>query len=154
MEFLLSGLQLLIESDLNNVCLVGVAINRICLHLGLDDVQASNVELCIVEAVTNVIKHAYHGKPGEIVSVAVSSHIGHVDIEVRDQGIHMPSAAVAILQHGTSEMDLPGIDKSLLAESGRGLQIIHDIMNLVTYKREGNHNLLSLKKYIYPLCDS
>jgi serine/threonine-protein kinase RsbW len=150
----LSRLQLLIESDLDDVCLVAVAINGICLHLGLDKIQASNVELCVVEAVTNAIKHAYHGKPGQTISVVVSPHIQRLDIEVCDDGRPMPPIAIARLQQGISKLDIAEIDKSLLAENGRGLQIIHDVMDTVTYKRENDQNRLLLTKHIYPTSDS
>jgi serine/threonine-protein kinase RsbW len=150
----LSRLQLLIESDLDDVCLVAAAINGICLYLGLDKIQASNVELCVVEAVTNAIKHAYQGEPGQTVSVVVSPHIQRLDIEVCDNGRPMPPMAIARLQQGTSKLDVKEVDESLLAESGRGLQIIHDVMDTVVYKRENDQNRLSFTKRIYPTSDS
>ena len=54
----MSRLRLTINSDLNDVYLVGLTVNRICEHLRMDSVQAYEVELCAVEAVTNAIRHA------------------------------------------------------------------------------------------------
>jgi hypothetical protein len=49
-----SSLKLSIDSDLGDVSLVAVAVNSICIYLGLNRIEASQVALCTVEAVTNL----------------------------------------------------------------------------------------------------
>ena len=135
-----------IASELADVSLVAVAVNGICLHLGFNNVEASHVELCVAEAVTNAIRHAYHGEPGHTVSIAVSADPNEIQIDVCDAGTPMSSHHVSKLLHGMAPVDLEPIDKTSIAEGGRGLQIIHDLMDKVAYFREGEVNRLQLTK--------
>jgi serine/threonine-protein kinase RsbW len=144
----MSRLELSIGSDLGDVSLVAVAVNSVCIYLGLDRVSASQVELCTVEAVTNVILHAYHGQPGHIVAVVVSSETNQLQLEVIDSGTTMSAEYVERLLHGTNVFQVQDGDRALLAETGRGLQIIHDLMDSVAYTPESSFNRLQLTKRI------
>ncbi len=144
----MSRLNLVIDSDLDEVTLVALAVNRICLHVGLDEAQASQVELCIVEAVTNVIRHAYHGKRGEKISIEISTSTKQIHIEVSDNGTSIAAHLVEKLIRGTNVVEAEALDRASLSESGRGLQIIHDLMDEVAYISENGLNCLQLAKYI------
>lgn len=141
----MSRVCLIIDSKLGDVPLAAVAVNGICVHLGLGKIQAREVELCIAEAATNTIRHAYHGLAGETVSIAVSTEIDRLHIEVCDTGSSIPAEQVERLIRGA---DIVEIDRASLLEGGRGLQIIHDLMDEVAYTREGNLNRLQLMKRI------
>ena len=86
----MKGLSFSIDSHLGNVSLVAVAVNRICVQLGLDDLSAGQVELCVAEAATNAIRHAYHGEPGHTVVIALAAGTDQLNIEVSDSGTPMP----------------------------------------------------------------
>jgi serine/threonine-protein kinase RsbW len=144
----MSRLNLVIDSDLDEVTLVALAVNRICLHVGLDEAQASQVELCIVEAVTNVICHGYHGKRGEKISIVISTSTKQIHVEVSDNGTSIPAHLVEKLIRGTNVVEGEALDRASLAESGRGLQIIHDLMDEVAYTSENGLNCLQLTKYL------
>jgi serine/threonine-protein kinase RsbW len=144
----MSQLELVIDSNLSDVALVAVAVKNICLYLGLDKSGANEVELCVVEAVTNAIKHAYHGNSGHPVSVLVSVSAEELQLEVTDCGTSMAASQVERLVEGTDVVEMDRIDQSSLAESGRGLQIIHDLMDKAAYIKKGNLNCLRLTKYI------
>jgi serine/threonine-protein kinase RsbW len=147
----MSALRLTIDSNLSDVSLVAVAINQICVHIGMDEIQASQVELCIAEAATNAIRHAYHGQRGQTVSIAVSTEVDRLQIEVCDCGTPMPPEQIDRLIHGAEIVEVDGADKALLEEGGRGLQIIHNLMDEVSYIRDQSLNRMRLTKYI--LCD-
>jgi serine/threonine-protein kinase RsbW len=147
----MSVLRLTIDSNLSDVSLIAVAINQICIHIGMNEIQASQVELCIAEAATNAIRHAYHGQRGQTVSVAVSTEVDRLQIEVCDSGTPMPAEQIDRLIHGAEIVEVDGTDRALLKEGGRGLQIIHNLMDEVTYIREESLNRMQLTKYI--LCD-
>lgn len=144
----MSRLRLVIDSDLSDVSLVALAVNKICVHLGMDQAQASEVELCIAEAVTNVIIHAYHRESGHTVSIEVSTSKDQLDIEISDSGSAMSPRHVEQLTHSPKLIEVEGIDRASLPEGGRGLQIIHDLVDEVAYTRAGNLNRLQLTKRI------
>jgi serine/threonine-protein kinase RsbW len=117
----------------------------------MDEIQASQVELCIAEAATNAIRHAYHGQRGQTVSIAVSTDVDRLQIEVCDWGTPMPPEQIDRLIHGAEIVEVDGTDRALLEEGGRGLQIIHNLMDEVSYIRDQSLNRMRLTKYI--LCD-
>jgi anti-sigma regulatory factor (Ser/Thr protein kinase) len=141
-------LTLSIDSDLGNVSLVAAAISSVCIYLGLDRVAASQVELCTVEGVTNTIQHAYHGQPGQLVSVIVTSEIDLLRVEIVDSGTPMPAEYIKRLLHGSDVFQIRDAERASLAESGRGLQIMHDLMDGVAYTTEGCFNRLQLMRNI------
>ena len=146
----MKGLSFTIDSDLGNVSLVAVAVNRICAQLGLDEMSAGQVELCIAEAATNAIRHAYHDEPGHTVAIALAASANQLHIEVSDSGTPMPAEQEQRLVHGTRAWEVPTTDRSSLPEGGRGLQIIHDLMDEVSYVRAGNLNRLMMTKQLLP----
>ena len=146
----MKGLSFTIDSDLGNVSLVAVAVNRICAQLGLDEMSAGQVELCIAEAATNAIRHAYHDEPGHTVAIALTASPNQLHIEVSDSGTPMPAEQEHRLVHGTRGWEVPATDRSSLPEGGRGLQIIHDLMDEVSYVRAGNLNRLMMTKQLVP----
>jgi serine/threonine-protein kinase RsbW len=146
----LKRLDLSIDSDLANVSLVAVAVNRVCVQLGLDDVSAGQVELCIAEAATNAIRHAYHDEPGHTVAIALAAGVDQLHIEVSDSGTSMPAEEEQRLLHGTQAFEIQTTDLRSLAEGGRGLQIIHELMDEVSYVRAGKLNRLLMTKQLLP----
>jgi serine/threonine-protein kinase RsbW len=141
-------LKLTIDSDLGNVSLVAVAVKSVCTYLGLERNVGSQVELCAVEAVTNAIQHAYHGQPGRFVSVIITNVSDQLCLEVVDSGTPMPPEYIQRLLHGSDVFQIHDTERASLAESGRGLQIMHDLMDTVAYTPEGNCNRLQLTKRI------
>ncbi|WP_263351402.1 ATP-binding protein [Acidicapsa acidisoli] len=142
-------LMLSINSDLEDVSLLAVAINRICFYLGLGSPRSNEAELCVVEAVTNVIRHAYHGEPGHAVEVAVRTGTDSVIFEIRDNGTPMTTKEAEVLTDGTRRVEFEPLNREALAEGGRGLQIIHDLMDEIAYAADGERNRLTLTKRIY-----
>ena len=142
-------LTLEIESDLGNVSIASVAVNSICLYAGLSADEANQVELCLVEAITNSIQHAYHGEINHIVAVRVMVEESYMQFDVYDSGTAMNAQQVNKLVHGENLVELEELERALIPEGGRGLQIIHRTMDDVAYMQEGSRNRLSLTKRIY-----
>lgn len=141
-------LDLAIDSDLGNVSLLAVAVNRVCVQLGLDHLTAGHIELCVAEAATNSICHAYHRVHGHSVGLILSADAGELRIEVSDTGTPMPVEHQRSLARPTHDSETQPIDRHSLPEGGRGLQIIRDLMDHVSYVSEANHNRLIMSKRI------
>lgn len=143
-ELRVSRIRLTINSDLKDVVFVGLMVNRICEHLRMDPVEAFKVELCAVEAVTNAIRHAYRNEPGHEVSVSLDIGDKRLELEVADTGAAMLPEAQDRLIHGSKVFDFDPDNETSLPEGGMGLQIMHDVMDKVSYKSEGDVNSLQL----------
>jgi serine/threonine-protein kinase RsbW len=137
-------LRMMIDSELANVDLVAVSVHKICSLAGFTDSRADQVELCVVEALTNVIRHAYHGQHGRTVSIDVSTAPDEVTIEISDNGVAMQPEHEERLIRGVSVPEEEHSDQASLPEGGRGLHIIHELMNHVAYCRDGEFNRLTL----------
>jgi anti-sigma regulatory factor (Ser/Thr protein kinase) len=70
-----------------------------------------------------------------------------VHLEVTDSGTPMLPERIDRLVNGTT---IEEIDRTLLEDSGRGLQIMHDLMDRVAYIKDGRLNRLQLTKCIPP----
>jgi serine/threonine-protein kinase RsbW len=144
----LSHLRIAIDSSLEEVFLVSLVIRAVCSHLGLDEIQTAEVELCAVEAATNAIKHAYRGKPGRDVAVALSFTDQQLDLEVRDEGFSMPPEQRERLRTGSAVLAFEPSDLANVPEGGMGLEIIRRTMDRVEYSTGGGTNQLRLTKFI------
>jgi len=132
-------IQLVIDSSLQNVPLVGVAINALCASLSLGQTDAYQVELCAVEAVTNAIKHAYDNRLGFSVQVLFTTYPDKLVLAVCDEGKKMSKLIVPAL-------DFDPTDLEHLPEGGMGLFLIHSIMDQVTYTSQHGKNTLTMIK--------
>jgi serine/threonine-protein kinase RsbW len=114
----------------------------------MDADDASAVDLCTVEAVTNAIKHAYRGVRGHDVTIEISSAGGQLDLEVRDQGMRMPEQHVAKLRDGSAVLDFDPADLGSVPEGGMGLEITRQLMDEVSYLSDGITNCLRMTKLL------
>jgi serine/threonine-protein kinase RsbW len=140
----MSRLRLVIDSNLKDVVYVGLVVNKICEHLRMDPVSAGQIELCAVEAVTNAIRHAYGNQEGHDVTISLSIENDRLGIEIADTGTAMPASAQEQLRQGSDVLDFDPENHADLPEGGMGLQIMREVMDQVTYKKEEHGNTVQL----------
>ncbi|GJM45060.1 MAG: hypothetical protein DHS20C21_19020 [Gemmatimonadota bacterium] len=108
-----------------------------CVGLGPNDVAVSHVRIAVVEAVTNVVRHAYPGEPGPI-ALALEFRNDTIAACIRDAGEEFDP---------TNAADLP--DPTELAEGGYGLGIMQSVMEELEHEyRAGFGNEFTMKKRI------
>jgi len=138
-------IEFVIDSDIENVSLLGMSINKICSSASFSEIDCFNIELCVVEAVTNSIKHAHHGEAGNEVKVVLTLTPKDITLDVYDTGVPMDpkmlDEARLIWPEEEDSADPDGI-----AEGGRGLGIMKEIMDGAIYRSEKGGNRLTLKK--------
>ena len=142
----LRKVKIIIESDLDDIPLVGIAVNRFCSYAAFSETDAFNIELCVIEAVTNSIKHAYGEKTGEEVVVIFTLSDSEAVFEICDKGKPMDPERLKKADLTTAHCETQSIET--LAECGRGLGIMKEIMDGVDYRSENGINCLILKKNI------
>ena len=144
----MSRFRLAIESDLSDVFLVSLVVRGVCHRLGMNAADMSSVDVCAVEAVTNAIKHAYHGVGGHEVTVEIVSAADRLDLYVRDSGDCMPAEQAAKLLTGSRVLEFDPVELRAVPEGGMGLQIIHQLMDEAAYSAHGGINCLRLTKFV------
>lgn len=144
-------MQLAIPSELGQVRFLGAALRALLHELAYPEEQAASIELCLVEAVNNVIEHAYREEPGHLVEVGVCAAPEAIELTVCDAGAAMPAGALdeARAREAAQEArDGSGLDdvfeRGAVAEGGYGLRLIIQVMNQVDYRRDGDRNKLTM----------
>ncbi|PID59414.1 MAG: hypothetical protein CR986_05955 [Ignavibacteriae bacterium] len=130
-----------INSEYQNVSSVCFVAKTFCEENGVSDSTVREVELCLAEALNNIIKHSYKGEPGNKIYIDFTHKEDEFKIKLTDFG-----EARKNLDKPTLEFDPEDIDS--LPEGGMGLFIIDQIMNKTSYEIEGNQNIFTMiKKY-------
>ncbi len=134
-------IRLIIDSRLENVSLVGSAVRGIANTLCIDSTTSYQLELCIVEAVNNDIKHAYHCQAGHSVEIDVLLYPDRLTFKIYNRGESMNPAKIAPFSFDPSNAEN-------LPEGGMGVYILHALMDEVHYKNINGQNVLTLVKYL------
>ena len=124
--------------------LLGGCIKQLSLTV-FDEAGASQVELAIVEAVTNSIRHADIGDTDIQIHFVVDD--AGVTIDLMDKGKPMDPA---ILESRGNRVNFNPADIQNLPEGGMGLFIIKNYMNEVSYRFENGRNRWKFRKNLHP----
>lgn len=135
-------LQLIIPSRKKDSRLIGQAVHIFCLHLGLDEIESYHLELATVEAIHNIVNHAYKNCPDCIIKVYVKGMNDKIIFTLIDQG----QPADFPLTKNCPVQPEEGI--SNLPESSMGIYIINSVMDSVKYDVFENKNILTMVKYL------
>jgi serine/threonine-protein kinase RsbW len=136
-----TSLRIDIETDPEDMevyALLDRELNALAAAAGLEPLPAAGVVLAVVEAVNNVVKHAYGLARGRPLHLRGRCGDGVLQIMLRDRGAPMP-------------LPLPdGSQTDLLGPGGRGWPIIRAAFPVVRYERVDGENRLTL---IRPLAE-
>lgn len=133
------SIRLTVTSRLENIFLIGLSIRAICSHLGFNAQETYQLELSLVEAVTNIIKHAYNFEPGKLVELSIYLQTDKIMFELCDTGRPMENFA-------EPSLDFDTVDPESLAEGGMGRSIMFAYLDEVVYKRVDDRNHLTMTK--------
>jgi serine/threonine-protein kinase RsbW len=128
-----------VESMLISLRWVGVIARAIALEAGAGEDGAGEVELAVVEAVTNCIEHAYQNEPQRRVAVRFTASDTALEVDIEDSGIAMPRAQLKAAEFSSPEA---------LEEGGRGLALIKALMTDVTYDSRETTNTLHMRRVL------
>ena len=120
--------EFLASSDLAVVQKTSAKILAFLKPLALSDVCRFDIRLCLEEAMINAIKHGNHFDKNTKVHLIVEYDRKSVCVTVKDQG------------RGFDPIELPDCTKrsNLWKCRGRGIYLIHQLMDEVKYNRKGN----------------
>lgn len=137
-------LRLELPSDPGLLSAVRGAIERLTESFGFSAPDCRAVTRAVDEALTNIIRHAYNGRPDRPIEVFIRS--------VHEQNSAKPSEGLEILLCDRG----PSIEQARLCmraleevrPGGLGLHFIQQSMDIVEYKRANGTNRLRLVKYV------
>ena len=141
-------ITLAITSDLQNVPLIGQAIERLCSLASLADVESHQIALCVVEAVNNAIVHAYNREAEHEVEVIFGQYPDRLIVQICDAGRTMDPKRLE--RQTASPLDFDPCCLERIPERGLGLAIIRKTMDEVTYTTSHGKNILTLTRFLTP----
>ncbi len=106
------------------------------------------LEICLAEALTNVVRHGYKDMVGGEIAVTLAAQADRLVMEIADEGRPMPDRARESIRNAprpTPDRDDTPVHE--LPEGGFGLQILKTVLDDVAYRRDGARNVLTLTKY-------
>lgn len=127
-----------IHSEFSEVKKLAAALHEYCGQVDVDSTYAGQLELILVEAVNNVIEHAYENQPGHDISVEMNKQGAEFIFTIKDQGHPTPET----IQHEHEGMP----DERFLPEGGWGLGLINALVDQIEFDRQGETNVLMLRK--------
>jgi sigma-B regulation protein RsbU (phosphoserine phosphatase) len=105
---------------------------------GIDEKALFGLAVALEEFASNIVNHAYAGRPHEQFEVAFAWSDGALAIELRDRGDAFdPTAA---------EPPRADAGEELRGEGGWGILMARHYLDEMTYAREGDQNVLTLGK--------
>ncbi len=125
-----------LHNDVDEVTMLAEWIEQMGEQLDLSPSAVFQLNLALEEAVVNVMTYAYPGKTGMPVNLSVEDEDGAIVFLLEDEGVAFDP----------TEIDNP--DLTLSAEErpigGLGIFLVNNIMNDVSYQRDGNRNILRM----------
>jgi sigma-B regulation protein RsbU (phosphoserine phosphatase) len=130
--------RLVLPNDIETIPQLNEFIDLVAEEVGLDMSLTMSLNLAMEEAVVNVMDYAYpNGQKGN-VDIEVTADQEWMTFVITDTGIAFDP---------TTKEDA---DTTLSAEErpigGLGIFLVRQLMDDINYKREGNKNVLTLRK--------
>jgi anti-sigma regulatory factor (Ser/Thr protein kinase) len=122
------------QSDPRFLSVVRSTIGRLASVLGGSDEESTATMLAIDEALTNVIRHSYHGAQDRPIRLICDVRNLGLNVRIIDQGAPPNMAKVCACDPAAPE---PG---------GRGTHVIREVMDVVRYEKTRAGNQLRLRK--------
>ena len=130
--------RLVLPNDIETIPQLNEFIDLVAEEVGLDMSLTMSLNLAMEEAVVNVMDYAYPDSQKGNVDIEVTADQEWMTFVITDTGIAFDP---------TTKEDA---DTTLSAEErpigGLGIFLVRQLMDDINYKREGNKNVLTLRK--------
>jgi anti-sigma regulatory factor (Ser/Thr protein kinase) len=135
--------RLCIRSDPGDLPKVREAVRTVAGEVGFDEESVARIVLAIDEALANVIKHGYEGRPNQPVEVCLA--------RVRENGIAGLKLEIRDFGRQVDPQEICGRDLKEVRPGGLGVHIIRSVMDRVVYSpAEGGGMRLQMVKLKTP----
>lgn len=114
--------------------------------MGFSARDCRSVTRAVDEALTNIIRHTYHGRPEQPIEVACRR------VRARVDGRRREGLEIVLTDYGAAvdPKTMRGRSLNEIRPGGLGLHYIRQSMDAMEYKRIDRTNQLRLVKYLLP----
>jgi len=137
-------LRMELRSDPIMLSVVRGALTGLTERLGFPDPECRAVVRAIDEALTNIIRHAYHGRTNRPIEASFRS------IQVRHDGAQKAALEIVLEDQGArvDRAKLHGRPLEDVRPGGLGLHFIRRSVDTVEFRHRKGKNLLRLVKFL------
>lgn len=139
-------LRLELGSNPEVLCVVRSAVEQLAAAIGFSAAQCREVTRAVDEAVANIIRHAYRGRPNRPIAITCYRARHSNQAKRRD-------CLEIILEDRGAAADrskLGGRPLNEVRPGGLGMHFIREGMDAMQYRRMSRKNWLRLMKYLPP----
>ncbi len=130
-----------IDSSYSEVTNLMNRVNDDGIYKSVDPQTKGEIEICLVEALNNVVRHSYKEQSGNDIELAISIFDSIITFQLTEYGLPKPHM-------GKPELDYDPEDIDNLPEGGMGLYIIDNLMDKTEYNSESGKNIFTMVKNI------
>lgn len=136
------SLKIVFGSELGYLPILRNIVRGICAGAKIENEHfLQDLDLCLNEAISNIICHGYQNKPGHEIQLIFTFNSDKVEVQIVDKGSKNPNIVQESTLNETSDIES-------MPESGRGLFIMNQLMDEVIYETDQEKNILLLRKRI------
>lgn len=128
------GTQLTVTAHPDSIAPSAEFVVSCATAAGFAPARVREIELVVEEVLVNICRHAYGDTPGEVEVRCVQADPEHLLVEFIDSG-----KPFNILTSPIPELAVELDERQV---GGLGIPLIRAMMDKVTYRREGNRNIL------------
>lgn len=115
--------------------------------LNIGQGELGTIEIVLAEAMNNVVEHAYpENEPQGPIALSCQTDDDSLHVRIVDDGKPLPGEQLPVAQQANLDTDLQD-----LPEGGFGWFLILELAKDVSYRRDGNSNVLDMR---LPLVDA
>jgi anti-sigma regulatory factor (Ser/Thr protein kinase) len=129
-------IKIAVPSDPRYLPVVRGAIGPLAAAMGWDEASCLEITLAVDEAITNVIRHAYHNRADGRIELECRECADGLEITLLDQGEAPDPAKICARELGAAQ---PG---------GLGTHIIRKVMDRVCYETTPRGNRFAAAKFL------
>jgi len=137
-------LRLELPSNPEILCVVRSAVMRLTEELGFPAAECRGLTRAVDEALANIIRHAYDGRPGQPIELLCRR------LQDRTSDKQRAGLEIVLVDHGAAadRKKLRGRSLDDVRPGGLGLHFIQDGVDLMQYTTQAHTNRLRLVKYL------
>ncbi|MBT8219147.1 MAG: ATP-binding protein [Bacteroidia bacterium] len=122
-----SANPLLIEEDIQGISQIETIVTKVVHRFNLSNDMQGNILISLTEAVNNAIIHGNKNDKNKCVKLKITQESTKLAFSVSDEGTGFDH----------TKLPDPTLPENLLKLSGRGVFLIHQLCDAVTYQDQG-----------------
>ena len=128
--------EVTLPADFQSLVDVENLVEKVCQTVGIQEDAYGNVLIAVTEAVNNAISHGNEQVPSLSIDVAVGDSIDSFCFKIKDQG----------LGFDYNNLPDPTAPENILKENGRGIFLMRNLSDEVSFNESGNEVIIYFSK--------